>query len=86
MATFVDNMTAARNSLAAEFAGEAARRAALVAAGNPAPTSYSVSGKSMSWNEYVSTMNAQIKELNETIVAMGGDGGLYETIIEGYSG
>ncbi len=83
--SFADDLTTIRDNMVAELKGETARRAALVAAGNPAPTTYSVSGKSMSWNEYMSTMLKNIKDTNETLVQVGGDGGLYEVIVEGYT-
>ena len=40
----------------------------------------------MSWNEYIAMMLAQIKAANEAVLAAGGDGGLYEEVLHGYSG
>ena len=74
-----------RDNLAAELAGETARRAAIVAAGNPPPATYSVLGKSVSWNDYVSMMGAQIKAWNEEALAAGADGGLFELRVRGYT-
>ena len=64
MPTLAEQYATIAANLAAELAGETARRAAIVAAGNPAPTTYSVGGKSFDWNGYLATMMAQIKEAN----------------------
>ncbi len=82
---FADDLTTIRNQLAAELKGETARRAALVAAGNPAPATYSVGGKNTDWNGYLSMMLDKINTLNEQVVAAGGDGGLYEEVLRGWS-
>lgn len=84
MAANPDDLQAIRDSLIAELKGETARRAALVAAGNPAPATYSVGGKNVSWNEYLTMMVEQVKAMNELVIAAGGDGGLYEQVIRGY--
>ncbi len=84
MAANPDGLQAIRDALINELAAETARRAALVAAGNPAPASYQVGGKQVQWNEYILAMSQQIREWNAFIVAAGGDGGLYEVVIQGY--
>jgi hypothetical protein len=81
-----DGLTTIRDQLVNELAAETARRVALVTAGNPPPVSYTVGGKQVQWTEYVTQMSASIKLMNELVVASGGDGGLYETVIQGYSG
>ena len=73
-----------RDNLAAELAGESARRAGLVAAGNPPPATYSVGGKTVDWTGYVTAMQALIKAQNAEVLAAGGDGGLYEIVTRGY--
>jgi hypothetical protein len=80
-----DDLQAIRDNLIAELKGETARRAALVAAGNPPPTTYTVKGRSTDWNGYLTAMIAQIKEMNELVIACGGDGGLYEQVLRGYT-
>lgn len=82
---FADDLTAVRDNLLAELKGETARRAALVAAGNPPPATYTVAGKTVSWNEYMTMMLTQIKEVNEAALAAGGDGGLFEEHMRLYS-
>jgi len=82
----VDDLMAARDSLAAEIKGETARRAALVAAGKPAVATYSVGGKSVSWGEWLGGKVKEMTDLNALIQAMGGDGGLYEEHQQVYSG
>jgi hypothetical protein len=44
-----------------------------------------VSGKNVSWNEYLAMMIDKIKEMNELVIMVGGDGGLYETVLRGYT-
>ncbi len=85
MAANPDDLTTIRDQLILELKLETARRVALVRAGNPAPVSYQVGGKQMSWNEYVTTMTTQIQQMNELVIACGGDGGLYEVCIQGWS-
>ncbi len=85
MASNPDGITAIRDSLIAELKAETARRVALVQAGNPPPTTYSVGGKSVEWNAYLTEMRESIKEWNELVIACGGDGGLYEITETGYS-
>ncbi len=82
--SFITDIKAARDSLSAELKGETARRAAIVAAGNPPPTTYTVGGKNYSWNEYLTMMLAQIKDFNQTVIDAGGDGGLLDEIVQGY--
>ena len=60
--SLASDLAAIRDNLVAELKGETTRRAALVAAGNPPPTTYSVGGKQVSWNEYMTMMLAKIKE------------------------
>lgn len=55
----------ARDNLEKEVEDETARRAALTAAGKPAPTSYSFGGRSMSWNEWLNATSAAIKAYSE---------------------
>lgn len=74
-----------RDQLEKELEDETLRRATITAAGNPAPTTYSVAGKNVSWNEYMTMMLARIKEANEMVLAAGGDGGLYELRTRGYT-
>lgn len=75
-----------RDNLEKELQDETLRRATLTAAGHPPPTSYTSGGKSVSWNEYVSTMRESIKELNELINVTGADGGFPEGSIVAYPG
>lgn len=82
---YADDLTSIRDNLVAELKGETARRAALVAAGKPPPTTYSFGSRSMAWNEYVSMMLEQIKAANEIVLAAGGDGGLYEETMRLYT-
>ena len=87
MATaFATQLTTIRDALAAELAGETARRAALVAAGNPPPTMYTSGGKTTDWNGYMTMMLSQIAQLNRDVIAAGGDGGLVEQSYTAYSG
>lgn len=80
-----DQLQAIRDSLLAELAGETARRAALVAAGNPPPATYTVRGRTTDWTGYLTAMQAIVKEMNELVIAAGGDGGLYEEVARGYT-
>lgn len=84
---YLTDLTAARDSLLAEIKGETARRAALVAAGNPPPTTYSVGGRNVDWNGWLGAVMAHLKEMNELIAA--GDpadgGNLYETHVRAYT-
>ena len=52
-------------NLIAEVKAETARRAALTAAGNPAPTTYQVAGRQVDWNGYLEAMRDQIKAYRE---------------------
>lgn len=84
---YLDDLLTARDSLAAELAGELARRAAIVAAGGIPPISYSGDGKSVSFNEWVSTCRRELAELNTLIIQTGADtGGIYEDTLKAYSG
>jgi hypothetical protein len=84
-----DRLTRLRNirdNLQKELEDETARRAALVAAGNPPPTSYSVGGKSVSWNDYYRTMMQMVKDADEMVLMAGGDdGGVPEVIVRTWS-
>lgn len=64
-----------RDNLERELSDETARRAALTAAGTPPPATYESGGKKVSWNEYLSMMVGQIKEMNTLILASGADDG-----------
>lgn len=81
---FLDDLVTIRDQLASELKTEMARRAALVAAGKPAPTNYSLDGKSVQWDGYLSGMLARIKEMNELVNKTGADGGIPERIIANY--
>lgn len=70
-----------RTNLESELEDETAYRAA----NGPKPT-YSVGGKSVDWNGYVRAMLELIKEANDQVQAAGGDDGLYEYHVRGYSG
>ncbi len=80
MATTLENLIAARDSMAAELAGEAAARAALVAAGKPAPVTYTNGNETVNWTGYYAEMTAQIANLNKLIAALD----LYEVVEHGY--
>lgn len=80
----VTQAQAVRDNLLAELANESARRAALTAAGNPAPATYQAGNKQVHWTEYVVAMQKLIADQNALIIAMGGDGGLYEIVSRGY--
>jgi hypothetical protein len=74
-----------RDNLEAELENETARRLALTAAGHPPPATYTVAGKQVDWNGYLSLMLARIKEANDAVLAAGGDGGLYEERVRAYT-
>lgn len=75
-------LKAIRDNLEKELEDETLRRATLTAAGDPPPATYNVSGKSVDWNGYITTMVAQIKAINDLIIAAGGDdGGIPEAVI-----
>jgi len=82
---FCDDLTTIRNNLVAELKAETARRAALTAAGNPPPATYTSAGKTISWNEYMQTMLDRIAKLNEQVIAAGGDGGIIDEVTHGYT-
>ena len=82
---FVDNLQSIRDNLVAELKGETARRAALVLAGNPAPATYQSGNRQVSWNEYLQMMLKNVLDANKAVIAAGGDGGLIEEYIRGYS-
>jgi hypothetical protein len=79
---YVDDLKTARDNLAAELKAETVRRKALVDAGNPPPTNYSVSGKSVDWNGYLAAMTARLKDLNQEIIAADTP---YEESVRGYT-
>lgn len=58
MATYLQNLTTSRDNLAAALAAESA---------NPRET-YSVDGRSYSWNEYRQSLVTQIDELNALVI------------------
>lgn len=60
-------LTNIRDNLEKELEDETARRAALTAAGHPPPTTYSVGGRSVDWNGYLSAMQAQIGYYNDLL-------------------
>lgn len=59
---YMDDLVAARNSLATELKTEAAYRAA----NGPKPT-YTANGRNVGWNEWLLAMTESIKDLNELI-------------------
>jgi hypothetical protein len=77
---FLTNLVSIRDALAAELLKELQRRAALVADGKPPPTDYSLGGKSVQWNAYVSGMQKLIMEQNKLVIAAGGEGIIEEWI------
>lgn len=85
MAANPNDLQAIRDNLIAEVKGETARRAALVAAGNPPPVTYTVRGRSTDWVGYLTAMGDLIQHYNELVIAAGGDGGLYEVVTRGYT-
>lgn len=58
MATFLENLIATRDNLAAELATNSA---------NPQP-SYSIDGRSVPWNDYRSSLIDQIEKLRLEII------------------
>jgi hypothetical protein len=64
-----------RDNLESELENETARRLSLTAAGHPPPANYSVSGKSVSWTDYLEKMLKSLKELNDQILAAGAEEG-----------
>lgn len=67
-----------------ELKAESARRLALTAAGHPPPTSYSVGGRNVSWNEYMSTMMQMAKDAQDMANSMGGDDGICDEFVRMY--
>lgn len=67
MASDVDTLKAARSSLVATFAAEAAYQAA----NGPKP-SYSIDGESVSWDEWRAATLKQIDDLSDVIVRLDG--------------
>lgn len=63
----ITRLTNIRDQLEKELENETLRRYNLTAAGNPPPTTYTVQGKQVQWNEYLQTMRDTIKELNDLI-------------------
>lgn len=64
-----------RDNLEKELSDETTRRAALTAAGTPPPATYESGGKKVDWTGYMATMLAQIKVVNDLILASGADDG-----------
>lgn len=81
---FLTDLVAVRDALAAELSAEMARRATLVAAGNPPPTDYSLGGKSVQWNAYLSGMLKLIDDANVLVIKAGGEG-VPEQWVRGYT-
>jgi hypothetical protein len=73
-------LTNTRDQLEKELENETLRRLNLTVAGNPPPTTYTVAGKQVQWNEYMQTMIANIAALN-TLIAQNSP---YELPIQGY--
>lgn len=82
--SYLTDVLAIRDALVTELKMEMTRRAALVAAGNPPPVSYSLDGKSVSWNEYLSLMTGKIREFNQMVISAGADGGIIDEWVRGY--
>jgi hypothetical protein len=80
MATYLANLLTIRDNLCQELATETAYRVT----NGPKPT-YSIAGRSVSWMEYISGMQAAIKKANDDLIAAGGDGGIIEEVVVGYS-
>ena len=78
MATYLENLIIIRDSLAQELSDEAAYRAEH----GPKPT-YSIAGRSVSWMEYISGMQAAIKEATDQIIMSGAEG-IVEDHVRGY--
>lgn len=74
-------LTAIRDNIEAEIADETSRRAALALAGHPAVTTYSLNGRSVSWNDWLAGRMQALKEINELIVTAGDQ---YEYSVIGY--
>jgi len=71
--SFIDDLRAARDNLAAELKGETAARRALVESGKPPPVTYTANGRSVDWNGYLRAMREQIQELDDLITTSGED-------------
>jgi hypothetical protein len=85
VATYVETLVQIRDNMVAEMAAESARRLAIVQAGGVPVQTYSVDGRSMSHTDWTRMMRAEIKELNEQILAAGGGGGFGECTARGYT-
>ena len=73
------------NLLNAEYITELQRRAALQAQGHPPPTTASLDGLSVSWNDYVRLMEDSLEKLEQRIVKSGAEGGVGESWVKLYS-
>lgn len=71
---YLTDLVEVRDAFVAELKAELARRAALVGAGNPPPTDYSIGGRSVTWNAYLAGMTDQIERWNDLVVKAGGEG------------
>ena len=71
---YLDDLVTIRDQFVNELKTEMTRRAALVATGIPPPTTYSMAGKSVSWDSYVTMMTKQIQDWNQLIIETGGEG------------
>lgn len=69
-----------RDNLEKELEDETAYRAT----NGPKPT-YSVGGKNVDWNGYLSMMLKAIKDAEDAILAAGGDGGFPEEYMRSYT-
>ena len=78
MATYLENLVLIRDNLCQELATETAHRVT----NGPKPT-YSIAGRSVSWMEYISGMNAAIKAATDQAIMAGAEG-IIEDHVRGY--
>jgi hypothetical protein len=78
-------LLAIRDDLEKVIADELARVAALTAAGNPAPTTYTAGGRTFAWNDWYKNAMENLRKINELIVLAGADGGFGEVLMRGYT-
>jgi hypothetical protein len=84
---YLDDLAAARDSLATELKTEAAARVTAQAAGQGVKTTYSAGGRNVDWNGYLAAMTAQIAAINKMINdgdASDDDENLFELITRAY--
>ena len=77
-------LLAIRDNLEKELQDETARRAAIIAAGDPPPTTYSHGGKSYDWNGYLAVRLQALKDITDLVIASGADGGIPEASLQVY--